>query len=306
MFGCTILGAFADLPAGTGPYTPTALSVAECLAHPCFPLAVLASARGAVELHLRGAVMSWLLGDRARALFAHRLVYLDSTRDPAEPRSGLLPTRVQADCVEMGLCSAGRAAAILALMRAGGYLAPGSETEDRRVRRLVATPRLWDLYRERIGRQLAAVSELSPAAARVAASLHEPTLATALLRHLNDYFVAGYRIMDYAPRLRLFAERSVGMMILFTLLIESADAGRFPLAGPVDLPIAELSRRFRVSRTHVLRLLRDAEAEGLLTRRGEGIVCAPELGAQLLALFAAIFHFIDQAAVAALAETGTG
>ena len=76
-----------------------------------------------------------------------------------------------------------------------------------------------------------------------------------------------------------------------------------PEALPVALPIAELSRRFRVSRTHILRLLREAEAEGLLTREGENIVPAPVLGVSLVELFAAVFHIIDQAAAAAIAAT---
>jgi hypothetical protein len=278
-----------------------ARAIAALAGHPSFRRAVVLSAQGSIELHRAGPLVGWILGDRPRALFCHRLLYLEATRRPDEPRSGILPSRVRGDCAELGLCSPGRATAMVALMQTGGYLAPGPEAADRRVRRLVPTARLWELQRERVGRQLAAIAEISPVARAAARHLGERSFEAALAVALNDYFVSGYRVLDFAPDLRLFAERSSGMLILFQLLLASAAADSYPLRAPLDMPIAELSRRVRVSRTHVLRLLREAGERGLLVRRGETIVPAPHLGPVLLRFFAALFAIFERAAARALA-----
>ena len=49
---------------------------------------------------------------------------------------------------------------------------------------------------------------------------------------LVDKFIAGLRVLDYAPELEMFAERNGGMVILFNL----------PLAGPADSPFPQPRR----------------------------------------------------------------
>ena len=63
----------------------------------------------------------------------------------------------------------------------------------------------------------------------------------------------------------------------------------------MPLSIEELSRRFRVSRTRVLRLIRDAESAGLLSRtgeRGEHIVFGAALNDSLNGFVAASFQHV--------------
>jgi DNA-binding transcriptional regulator LsrR (DeoR family) len=73
------------------------------------------------------------------------------------------------------------------------------------------------------------------------------------------------------------------------------------------LSISELARRFSVSRAHVLRLLRDAAAHGLI-ERGTGaedtITFTPALADALRQSVALLFLFFAHCARAALAETG--
>jgi DNA-binding GntR family transcriptional regulator len=73
----------------------------------------------------------------------------------------------------------------------------------------------------------------------------------------------------------------------------------------VPLSIAALARRFRVSRTHVLRLIRDAESAGLLIRlgeKGELVSFAPQLRQGIRDFFAAIFQLTALCAWGAVAE----
>lgn len=262
--------------------------------HPLFRRAALDSAAGSIEVHRGGRVPSWLLGDRARALFAHRLLYHEVTRDPADPRSGILPSRVKADAVELGLCSPGRAATFLALLQMGGHLAAGPAAEDRRVRRLVPTEKLWDVVRGRMERQYAAIGHISDTARAAVGQLHDRGLLGRLVVALNDDFTSGFRVLDHAPDLWLFAERSGGLLLLYHLMLRTPEAA-FPL-GPVPMPLAEMSRQLGLSRTHVLRLVRDAEAAGLLRRDGDTIVPSARLGAALVSFFCAMFDVLLEGA----------
>lgn len=106
-------------------------------------------------------------------------------------------------------------------------------------------------------------------------------------------------MLEHAPGLEVFAERSAGMMILFRLNLAGPADGPFPPATPVPLSINALATAFSVSRKHVLTLLRDAEADGLLTRGGPGndeITILPRARDGLEVLFATMFLFIAQCA----------
>jgi DNA-binding Lrp family transcriptional regulator len=73
----------------------------------------------------------------------------------------------------------------------------------------------------------------------------------------------------------------------------------------VKTSVAGLARRFKVSRTHVLRLLRAAEREGHIKRTGDhydAIVLQPHLAGAALNLFATMYLFLDRGVRAAKAS----
>lgn len=55
-------------------------------------------------------------------------------------------------------------------------------------------------------------------------------------------------------------------MILFDIVSSGEPGDVYPPQGPVRMLVTELARRHDVSRSHVLKMLRDAEAKGLLNR----------------------------------------
>lgn len=284
--------------------TITLDAVDELRQRPDFSAAVMASMRAAIDLYQGGRLMNWIMSDRARALLGYMAYYLEVT-EGGDPRSGLTPTRLKQLCVETGLCSPGRAGAMLALMRAAGYLALVTDDADKRVRRLIATDKLKENLRSRLGRQLQAAAMVIPGVHNVAGLLGREDFERAMIRHLGNQFFAGFRVIMHAPRLTLFAEHNAGMMILFNLMLASPDG--FPPRGPVPSSIAGLARRFGVSRTHVLRLLRAAEAEKLIARTGEHydrIVLEPPLVEGVLIMFATIYLYLVHCARAAQAEIG--
>jgi hypothetical protein len=118
-------------------------------------------------------------------------------------------------------------------------------------------------------------------------------------------FRKGARMIDPASMVGHFSDRDAGVLILFALMLQADEEDVLPSDAALPLSIAALARRFKVSRTHVLRLIRDAEAAGLISRigeRGEQILFAPQLREDLRRFFAGTFQLAALCALAALRE----
>ncbi|MGC2777811.1 MAG: hypothetical protein WA418_19465 [Bradyrhizobium sp.] len=246
--------------------TPLPDAVNRMRSHPGFAAAMRTSAASAVALYRGDRILNALLSDRARALIPHVALYLHF----AEERDGGLGLTVGAMkemCVRLELCSPGRCEAMLALMRAVGLLAAIPHLGRRR-RPLVPTDKLVRLHKDRWGAQFDAMSAVIPAAMAYRAALSDPAFIKTFVLELGRRFIAGLRMLESAPELEPFAERTAGMVILFSLALGGGVDHPFPPDGPVPLSINGLATRFSVSRKHVLTLLRDAEEKGLLARGG--------------------------------------
>ena len=290
---------------GSGEPIPPRFERAAILAHPHFPDAVRAFADGMVALHSRSRVLGWFLSDRILAMLAHAAIALDADLDEDDPRSGLTPGRFKAFCVQAGLCSEGRATAILAFMRLSGQLEAAGHPADRRITRLRPSAKLLESMRSRLRAHIAAASMVCPDIAPAAAQLGDPKFERPLSLEFLRRYREGPRLIDEAPDLRLFAERDVGVLILFALMLGAGPADPLPPAGPMPFSINALSRRFHVSRTHVLRRVRDAEASGLLTRhgeRGEQVSFTPRLREGLRRLIASLFQLASLCVWAAMRD----
>lgn len=290
---------------GAASALPLTDAVARLRRHPGFPAAVAASARNMVSFHSGGRLMTWMLSDRARAVLPYVLLYLDATWRPDDPRSGLTVSRMKALCADAGICSAGRAGALFALARIGGFVTPAPDAADRRVRRYVPGDRMLDLVRMRLRLQCDAIGAVCPGAQRARDLLGDAAFERALWRYIGEDFMSGVRLLDHAPALTLFAERASGMVLLFSLATAGGSDDTVPPARPVPIAIADLARRFNVSRAHVLRLLRDAEAAGLLVRSGaqqDQVRLTASAADALLDMMGATFIFLDRAFTRAAAE----
>ena len=269
--------------------------------HPAFRAAVRAMMRDVVGLYEGNRILNQVLNDRGRVVFGMLALYLHYTRDPDDPASGLSAARLRALCAETGLCSRGRATAMLLLMRYAGYLVPAPRDEERERHRLVPTERLIESQRARIACQLKAMSRLAPDGVDGLAHLHREEFLAAMAREFGNSFRSGYRLLDASPALYPLAERNAGMMILFSLYLAATDEDGTVARDPIAVSISDLSRRFTVSRPHVLGLLRDAERLGLLTRRDDGrILVGPQLVNALDDFVAGVFRFLAGCVRAAL------
>ncbi|MBA3904749.1 MAG: hypothetical protein C0522_13940, partial [Rhodocyclaceae bacterium] len=285
------------------PATPEA--IAALRAHPRFSDAMRTSASGLVDLYQGGRLLNWLMDDRGRLLFGYLALYLHFTRDPADPASGLTPTRMKAHCAELDICSPGRATAMLSLMRFAGYLAPAPAT-DRRVRGLVATDRLIGLLAERWRLHFTAMAPLLPEGEAALAVLDDQTFARAFTGAMVARFSFGFRFLKHVPDLGLFADRNAGMLILASLLSAGEVDDTVPPTRPVRVSISALARRFAVSRPHVLKLMRDAAEQRFIERvgpAGGSILILPRLSAAAENLFATMYLFLADCAREATEQT---
>lgn len=294
----------ARLSAETEFASPAA--VAALRAQPGFAEAMRTSAKGLVAMYQGGHLLNWLMDDRGRLLFGYIALYLHATRDPADSASGLTPTRMKAMCVDFDICSPGRAGAMLSLMRFSGYLTPDIQIVDKRQRRLVATEKLYDLLRARWRLHFSAIGPLLPDGAALLSALDDPAFDRALVVAMVARFRAGFRLVHSAPGLGLFGERNAGMLILTSLITAGAEDDTVPPQRPVPISIAALARRFKVSRPHVLKLIRDAADEGFLERIGADsgmVVLKPRLAEATQNFFATTYLFLADCAREALQAT---
>jgi DNA-binding MarR family transcriptional regulator len=287
------------------PATPEA--IAALRAQPGFDRAIRTSAAGLIAMYQGGHLLNWLMDDRGRLLFAYIALYLDVSRDPADPSSGLTPTRMRALVAEHDICSPGRATAMLSLMRFGGYLAPDIDVADRRQRRLVATDKLRYLLRERWRLHFNAMAPLLPDGAAIVAALDDPAVARGLVVSMVERFRAGFRFISHAPGLGLFGERNAGLFVLMSLITAGEVDDSVPPSRPVPISMAALARRFRVSRPHVLKLIRDAADDGFIERSAHDanrVVIRAPLAEATQVFFATMYLFFADCAREAMRMGG--
>lgn len=278
--------------------------VALLRSHPAFPDAVRLMLKGIVEIYQGNRVLNQVMNDRGRVVFGFLALHLHYSRSPDDPASGLTASRMKSLCGETGLCSPGRATAMLLLMRYAGYLVPAGGEADRRSRLLVPTERMLNSQRERISCQFRAMSLLMQEGNDALTNLHSEKFLAELAHRFGEAFCAGYRILDSSPALYPLAERNAGMMILFSLFLAADTGGDSSSARAVPVSISALARRFGVSRPHVLKLLRDAEALGFLKRSGdsEQILILPSLLDAMQDFIASMFLFLGQCVRTSLQE----
>jgi DNA-binding MarR family transcriptional regulator len=283
---------------------PSPDAVAALRSHPRFPDSARQMMSGIIGIYQGNRLLNQVMNDRGRVVFGILALHLHYARRPGDPANGLTTSRMKSLCAETGLCSPGRAAAMLLLMRYAGYLTPAESEADRRTRLLVPTERMINSQRERIRCHFDAMALLMQEGADGLALLPREDFIAAMAHRFGEAFCSGFRILDSSPILYPLAERNAGMMILFSLFLATPPDEASLSAHSVPISISALSRRFGVSRPHVLKLIRDAEALGFVRRRGESeqVVILPPLLNAMQDFVATMFLFLGQCVRKSLEE----
>ncbi len=279
------------------PLRPSPVAIAAFRSHAGFQAAMREDVRSTLALYRSNRLINALMNDRARALFTQIALYLHFGGRP-DGKPGLTISAMKDVCAYAGLCSRGRCEAMLALMRASGLFV-AVPTDDRRLRPLAPTHKLLALQRERWARHFAAMRHVLPEAEGYIAALDDPVFVGRYAYEVGAAWSAGVRVLEYSRDLFVLTERSAGMIILYSLSMGGPAEGPFPPVGPVPLSINALATNFAISRKHVLTLLRDAEAAGLLRRGGDGnneVTLLPSAREGLEAFLATMLVFLAECA----------
>jgi DNA-binding GntR family transcriptional regulator len=108
--------------------------------------------------------------------------------------------------------------------------------------------------------------------------------------------------VEHGPNLVWFLDRKAGLMVLMTLMLSADDDGGLPPRGPMSVPVAQLARRFAVSRAQIKDILQGAVAAGLLTAAGPDqsvFVITPRLRESILGFSAALLVLVAESVAAA-------
>jgi DNA-binding IclR family transcriptional regulator len=232
-------------------------------AHPRFEEACSLAARQAMDRFDGTSAIARVMRDLSGMFFGTFALYLDAL-------GGLTLTSLHELVAEAGLSSPGRATAMLIQLRVSGFVQRDTETTDKRVRRYVPTPELTNAMREVFRGELNALSLLEPEALLVAAHLDDKEVIYAYVRAIGKAMVDVVRLKP-ETEIDVFTTRNIGPLVLLHLALSGDADDTYPPKRPVPMSITDLARRFKAARSHVRRLLRDAEAEGLLTHDSDDV-----------------------------------
>jgi DNA-binding MarR family transcriptional regulator len=253
------LGYWADAVGGKARADDEAF--ARMVSHPRFREACETTMRNALVLTQRYPKMARVMIDIHRALLGFFVLYLDA-------RGLVTHATVRDFCVEVGLTSPGRATAILINMRMIGYIVPDPVQPDRRSRRYILSQETRAFFHEAFRLQMIALSLIEPQALAIADRFEDPAIYKGFVLAVCNGLANASRRGD-TSEISLFDRRNAGLGILFRLCVSGRPDDTLPPSRPIPLSINALASEFGVSRPHVRKLLRDAEAAGLVRRHTE-------------------------------------
>jgi hypothetical protein len=253
----------------TGKRQLFATEVRQLAAHPAMSHALRQLAEDLVAQFENKPLLNLIISDRGRMLMSWLVLYFDSCHDPADPNSGLTVNRFKTACYESGLCSRGRASAMIGILRFAGHIEPAHEMRRGLPLRLVPTEKLRSAYRQRLVYSFRAMRPVLFEGGLGLELLGNPIFERTFFKNACDEFLACPRPIALAPQLELFAESKAGFVILLAL-IASARAPGVPVDEVLNVPVSRLSARFAVSRAQIKALLEAAVEARLLLPAGSG------------------------------------
>jgi hypothetical protein len=267
--------------------------VAAVRGHPGF----LAAARAYTVADLAryralGVVERWMVSDMGRASLSGAVLALHAL-------GRLTPaTLMVSRPVATGEVSRGRARLYLRRAVANGLIAaagPGDPLSG--ATPLAPTARfgavMGDMLRLVLEAAAAVCADMAPALGRIA----EPAFLRGVAGRVGQIIASRPEFFPLDGPAQLFQSRDGGMRLLGELIARRAPGGGRLLEACVCSHSA-LARASCCSRAHVIALLQDGQARGLLRLEGRRVAAAPELSEDVEAWFAGMF------AVARLAATG--
>lgn len=265
---------------------PTAEVIADrraaMAARPEFVAAMRRSAANKANLFLRQPQIHRFAIDKGSSLlnvFVTCLHYSDQ---------GLTLAALKGLCADSKLCSSGRVVAFVAAMRKRGDILPAEPASRSRTRQLILGDQFLSFQKERLRAEISAAALLSPLGDEGLKAFADERFFTCYMKVVLGLVYAYRTTVANTPVVEFFSERHGGMLVLHDVMAANENALQ---SLPVAISVSAMSKRFRISRAHILKLLRDAHAEGLVTWHAESreLTLSPEFVLSLKRYFGSIF-----------------
>jgi hypothetical protein len=236
-------------------------AVRRLRAHPRFHEAVqVLAAVNLAEYEAQDPATRWLTSDLGRAA-----LYVGALMWDASPM-GLSVANLAAGAAATGAASRGRVLAFVQYAHQAGRIVvpPGPEPWVRR--RLTLAPAFMAPIHYLTRGALQAVALIDPAIGAELPHLSQEAGLEKIIRGAIKLVMERPLLLQNpgGPFREIFVGRNGGMRVLQRLMI-TQPAGRERLLEVAEISRSELSRRYGVSRTHINRMLTDAQAAGALT-----------------------------------------
>ncbi len=253
------------------PFAGTYRSSDEILAHPRFPDALMAFIEAVLRLYEGDTFLTRLLLEAGRQVMFSVIICLHAHYDEADratwPTMGLLKQSM----TQFGLSSPRRIEALVARLIRFGFLESVAAKSDRRARILTPTAKMLAHDLDWLAAHYLPLHVMFPDRGYAQVTQRDPSFQRAQRLAAMGFFGLGAKILANNQAMLLFLSRDAGVMILMKL-IQMAGACN----GEVEegLSYVDIGVRFGVSRTHVRKILQDAERAGLvgLSRSGSRLV----------------------------------
>jgi DNA-binding MarR family transcriptional regulator len=246
---------------------PAFHSAEEILAHPRFPFARDEFVTAILALYEHKPALNRLLLEASRTVLLVIIMCLYARYD--EDDRATWPTlRLVADSMAMHrLASASRVHDLVSQLVKAGYLEQRTAPRDRRVRILTPTGRMIAQDQDFLVSHYLPLDILFPDPGYAPIMARDPAFQLKQRLVSRDLFALGAQILAGNPIMMLFQGRDAGVTILIKLIQMAARQGG---AGPFEVSYSDLGNCFGVSRTHVRKLLTEAEEMELvrLTKAG--------------------------------------
>jgi DNA-binding MarR family transcriptional regulator len=239
----------------------------EILAHPRFERARIAFVDAILGLYEGDVFLTRLLLEAARQVIFNMIIHLHALYDEADRSTWPTIARLKEEMVRFGLASPRRIEALVARLIHNGLLESAPSKQDRRVRILMPTERMLELDRDWLAATHLPLQVMFPDPGYDLVMGKDPSFQRAQRLVAKDFHGRGAEILSSNPGIMVFMSRDAGMMILIKLAQAARDAGKSAAEG---LTYADIGARFGVSRTHVRKVLADAESAGLVHLSGRG------------------------------------
>ncbi|MEO8115474.1 MAG: hypothetical protein ABI655_13895 [Phenylobacterium sp.] len=239
-------------------------------AQPGFHAALEHSMRGALRLNDSEPIYHRMMSDSACMLLGMTALYLDAT-------GGLSHQRLRDVAGISGVLSAGRVSALLMRLQMIGWVSAARDRLPGSPKLYRPTPQMIAAFQAQYRLDLESIRAMAPDMAELLTRYDRPEGFRAFMRIFGEAALRAVRGGPAEPEpILAIGIRRAGALVLIALLDAAAtEAGHFPATGHARVSISALSRRFRVSRTHVLKILREAVAARFFTHgatEGEGVV----------------------------------